>query len=296
MQQFDISTASGESVTVEADNWMSAMGRGIGLLSMDPTDMVQWVCRATEEGVVVIDDPVTGARWTVTPRVPSLRVVASGPQAGDVDVSEEVDTEELPDLPGPQLHMPASSLQPLEVASLDSVFTTGSELQPLTYTEEISQNLSERLFDLSADMVGGDPADAAQMALEIIGDFVPAEASSVATGTINDLHLTFVAATGPVSADITGQQVPLGAGLVGLCFDLGIPLRVIDVRRDDRHLRTFDEATGFDTRMVICVPVANEYGTVGVLQVINPERAVSSDDVDVVIQVATTLANASMQT
>lgn len=294
MKRFQVSAGSGESVTVEADNWMTAMGRALVMLSMDGTDMVQWICRATEGGVVVIDDPVTGARWTVTPQVPALRVVAAGPNADDIDVSEEVSPQELPQTPPPAFEMPVASSLALGPASLDSVFSTGDQLEPLTYTEEISQNLSERLFDLSSDMVGVEAPEAARLALEIIGDFVPSEASSVATGTINDVHLTFIAATGPVAAEITGREVPLGIGLVGLCFDLGIPVRVIDVRGDERHLRSIDEQTGFQTRAVICVPVGNEYGSAGVLQVINPKRAMSSDDVEVVAQVANTLANALM--
>ena len=79
---------------------------------------------------------------------------------------------------------------------------------------------------------------------------------------------------------------------MGLCFDLGIPMQVANVREDERHNAAFDEATGFDTRTMLCVPIKNpEFGAVGVIQLLNaPPGGFSQAHVDAVEMVAQALA------
>ena len=130
------------------------------------------------------------------------------------------------------------------------------------------------------------------MSLELILQVVPCEAGSVLRGSINDPSLKFVAAAGPVGDRLVGKELPFGEGIVGLCFDIGIAVQVNDVSSDERHFRAFDDATGFRTRDTLCVPIKNEHGAFGAVQLINPAVAFETWQVDAVEQIVGTLATA----
>ena len=160
--------------------------------------------------------------------------------------------------------------------------------------EEEEETLAERLFDLSMDLSMAEPDDACQLALDLALEFVDSDAGSVVRGSINDPALTFVAATGPVRDQIIGRQVPFGAGLVGLAFDVGGTLVVNDASSDSRHLDKIDQETGFHTMASLCVPVLTDDGhSYGVIQLLNQSgKGFSEQDVEVVETIAGTLANA----
>jgi GAF domain-containing protein len=120
---------------------------------------------------------------------------------------------------------------------------------------------------------------------------VPAEAGSVLRGSINDDVLTFVAVAGPAANDLIGRKLRFGEGLVGACFDLGITIQVNDVAADPRHMPDIDRETGFRTRSVLCVPVRTDDAFFGAVQILNPPGRFQSWHVDVVEQVAKSLAS-----
>ena len=64
--------------------------------------------------------------------------------------------------------------------------------------------------------------------------------------------------------------MPTTAGLVGHVFGSKEPLRIDDAHADSRFNPEVDRRTGFRTRAVLCVPVADADGRViGVCQAIN---------------------------
>lgn len=174
-------------------------------------------------------------------------------------------------VPAPVLHMPTSSL-----------------------IRDEPESLAERLFEASMDFMGAEPAEACQIALDLVNEFVYAEASSIAIGTLNDRELTFVAATGPVRDQILGQSLPFGKGLVGMCFDMRATMSFEDVSQNEHHHSALDEATGFRTVAAMCVPILDDSGLVlGVIQLLNSsERKFYSDDEEAVENVARALAGA----
>jgi len=132
-------------------------------------------------------------------------------------------------------------------------------------------DLAERLFDRSMDLAGAPTRDdACRLALALVLDLVACEAGSVLRGGLNDEYLTFVAVAGPAAAELQGQKLPFGDGIVGASFDLGIAIEVSDVGEDPRHASAFDERTGFRTRSVLCVPVQGRDVYHGALQLLNP--------------------------
>ena len=174
-------------------------------------------------------------------------------------------------VPAPTLTMPTSRLVPDE-----------------------PESLAERLFEASMDFMGAEPAEACQIALELVNEFVYSEASSIAIGTLNDRELTFVAATGPVKDKIIGQALPFGKGLIGLCFDMRATMTFADVYENENHHSAIDEATGFRTVAAMCVPILDEAGLVyGVIQLLNTsDRKFYSDDEEAVEHIARALAGA----
>eukprot|EP00949_MAST-11_sp_MAST-11-sp1_P003229 g3229.t1 len=73
-----------------------------------------------------------------------------------------------------------------------------------------------------------------------------------------------------VSKDVPEIRVPTTAGLVGHVFGSKEPLRIDDAHADSRFNPEVDRRTGFRTRAVLCVPVADADGRViGVCQAIN---------------------------
>jgi hypothetical protein len=155
-----------------------------------------------------------------------------------------------------------------------------------------SGDARDRLVQSGKELSKAPKAKALQMALDLVVELVPCEAASIATGSADDPHLTYAVASGPVAKQIIGRSVDWGEGLVGLCFECGIPVEIDDVSRDDRHLRQFDDRTGFRTRSMLCVPVRDAQTTYGVIQLVNLRWATDDNTVASVQGLAKNLASA----
>ncbi len=245
----------GESVKVHAPNWMMAMSKAMAFMDIDPDSMGRWVAEPQDGSTVLVRDPQSGRSWTATP-----------------------DGEAAP-APAAQGLAP----QP----------TAGPTLTPGPASAlKAPDDLAERIFDLSFDITSQTPNVACSTSLTLINEFVPCEASSVLRGTINDTALTFVAVNGPVAQDVLGRKLPWGTGLVGTCFDLGISIQT-SAEQSEAHLKKVDSDTGFSTKAVLCVPVRNDTGTFGVIQLLNPPGGKFLDwHIETVESVSRTLAGA----
>jgi len=255
------------SVKVHAPNWMMAMSKAMAFMDIDPDSMGRWVCEPQEAGAVKVKDPASGGVWDVIPV--SEDGTAASPPATPA-------TPATPAAAAPTAPVPAAPPAPAPA---------GTSLRP-------PEDLAEKLFDLSFDITSQTPNVACSTTLSLINDFVPCEASSVLRGTLNDVALTFVAVNGPVAGDILGRKLPWGTGLVGTCYDLGLSIHTT-VDHAEQHLKKVDSDTGFQTKAVLCVPVRNDTGTFGVIQLLNPPGGQFLNwHIEACEQVATTLAGA----
>jgi hypothetical protein len=277
--EFSITAGDGDSVKVEAENWMVAMGRALAFFDIDIAACGSLACTTNGDGAIHVEDG-TGVerRWIVRRLAPAIEVrVTPGSmrerEAAPPDTMDRDDDTE--------------DTQP-SLTPLPSILMPG----PTLHKEE-TESLAERLFDLSMDIAASDVSTACNLALDLILSLVPAEAASVAEGTLDDPGLVFVAARGPVSDSIVGRQVRFGEGLVGMCFDMRGTLLVNDVATDVRHLDHFDRETGFRTLAVLCVPILDHEGIgYGVVQLLNPpDRHFTPEHVEVVETTARTLAS-----
>lgn len=84
-------------------------------------------------------------------------------------------------------------------------------------------------------------------------------------------------------ADLTGMSLAAGEGIAGTVVAEGKTTVVRDCQSDERWAGRFDEATGFVTRSMMCVPLVNKYEVIGCIQIINKKDGTLYDDADVAL-------------
>ncbi len=116
-----------------------------------------------------------------------------------------------------------------------------------------------------------------------------AEAGSLLLVEPNGKELTFEVVLGPTGSDLLGVKTPIGKGIVGSVAQTGRPLIVNDVAADPRWNIAFDEATDFQTKDILCVPmIAHDRPVVGVIELINKQDGTvfNEDDTNLLMSFA----------
>lgn len=156
-------------------------------------------------------------------------------------------------------------------------------------------DLEERLSE-AVNMLGGanSQAEAAQLALQLLRAFVPAEAGAVLLGGAGRDHLEFVALRGPRADALRRRKlrIPKGQGIAGFVLASGASLLIRDAAVDTRHLRAADQASGYRTRSVLAVPIHEGDGLPrwGVLELLNARDGFHSWHVECATVFAAVLA------
>lgn len=96
-----------------------------------------------------------------------------------------------------------------------------------------------------------------------------AEAASIALHDPASDRLVFRVAAGEQGQGVVGVAIPPDKGIAGYVFSTGQSLALSDVQRDPRFGRGVAEQTGYVPRSIIAVPLVDEHGTVGVLEVLD---------------------------
>jgi GAF domain-containing protein len=95
------------------------------------------------------------------------------------------------------------------------------------------------------------------------------EAASIALYDPATDRLVFRVAAGEQGQGVVGLAVPPSQGLVGYVYTTGQALALSDVERDARFGRAFAGQTGYVPRSIVAVPLVDEHGTIGVLEVLD---------------------------
>ena len=82
-------------------------------------------------------------------------------------------------------------------------------------------------------------------------------------------ELVFEVTVGPVAANLVGQRLPPGTGLVGKSVETQQPVIANDVLRSKDWFDKADEQTGFRTEALLVVPMIVKEQVIGVIEVIN---------------------------
>jgi sigma-B regulation protein RsbU (phosphoserine phosphatase) len=110
-------------------------------------------------------------------------------------------------------------------------------------------------------------------------ELLEADTSSLLLADEDSGELRIAVAVGETGAEVLDQRVPAGQGIAGWVMERSEPVVVNDPKADERFYSGVDEATGFETRNIIAVPLRARDRTIGVVEVIN-KRAGGFDEHD----------------
>ncbi len=112
--------------------------------------------------------------------------------------------------------------------------------------------------------------------METAGKVMEAQASSLVLLDEDPQFLSFKVALGEKGSIIKSLRIKAGEGIAGTVVSTGEAIYVNDVEKDARFAKRFDQATGFVTKSILCVPIKikdnDEIRTIGALEVVNPRN------------------------
>jgi GAF domain-containing protein len=98
---------------------------------------------------------------------------------------------------------------------------------------------------------------------------IRAEAASIALYDPGSDRLVFRVAAGEHGQGVVGLEIRPGDGVAGYVFASGEPLAIGETTVDPRFQRAAAEQTGYVPRSLLAVPLADDTGTIGVLEVLD---------------------------
>lgn len=280
MPHFVVSSRGIPSVTVDAGNWLTALGIGLDELGV-VGGLDRLACEVLMNGTVIARDARSGTGYIVTEGKGEARPETSpgfAPSPGGASGGYDEDEE-----PTVMLEVESSELA---LALADGVEDYDDEED----TEELGRKLVTTL--LSTILEAGNALQAWEQALRVVQELAPAE-SGAALRLEPDGQLRFVAATGPKSHGVVGVFLPRETGLVGFCVARQVGLVVTCPHRDSRFFGEMDRVTGYATKNVLCVPVRALGGAGhvwGCLELLNAEPGFGRAHLEVADEVAAALA------
>lgn len=96
-----------------------------------------------------------------------------------------------------------------------------------------------------------------------------AEAASIAVHDAATDQLVFVVAAGPHGEGVVGLSIDATSGIAGYALSTGQALAVADVDADARFDRDAAARTGYVPRSILAVPLTDDEGTLGVMEVLD---------------------------
>ncbi len=106
--------------------------------------------------------------------------------------------------------------------------------------------------------------------MDAAAEITNAEAASVLLWDETRRELYFAATnTGPYTANLIGQVVPLAGSIAGTALSENRIVQVDDAASDPRHFSGVDEAAEFQTRTLLAGPMMSKDRLIGVLEVVN---------------------------
>ncbi len=96
-----------------------------------------------------------------------------------------------------------------------------------------------------------------------------AEASSIALYDSATDRLVFEVAAGEQGQGVIGVAIRPDQGIAGYVYTSGQALALSDVASDPRFGRTVAEKTAYVPRSIVAVPLVDDHGTIGVLEVLD---------------------------
>jgi GAF domain-containing protein len=232
-------------VGVEADHWLAALQAALGTRRV-PSGLL---CDVRPDGVDVADAKGGGV-W----RIREVRDPISSPLLRSSPPAQRGESQGE----GGGLHGPARR------------------------AEDVLAELFERTGELDAR---ADRASGLGFLLDLAMEKVDAEAGSVLVAPLGGRALEFAVVRGPRSREILrlGLAVPLAEGIAGFCVRQDVAVAVADATRDPRFHAAVSRAIGYETRSLLCAPIADAGHVLGAIEVLNPRGGRRFDAVDLAV-------------
>ncbi|HJN73555.1 MAG TPA: GAF domain-containing protein [Myxococcota bacterium] len=250
MPLFTVMRRGEPPVTIDAPNWIVAMGQGIQQLGGD-TAIDRLACEMLPNGTVIARDVRSGVGYVVLP----LKGDAPRPPVED-SLDASIPAIEFVDSLDDSLEQSVDEMLERTMDPEDA------EVPDLQKDPVLMEHLGR---------IAGTPGavTAWELSLDVARMAVKCEAGAAVESTPH-AGLLFVAVGGEMADKLRAMRMPYGKGFVGFCIEHGTSLTVSDVHEDSRHYDAVDQATGFSTKAVLCVPVAKEGEVYGCIELINP--------------------------
>ncbi len=246
----------GVTLRVDAEHWLAALKAGLERIG-DAPPATHVLCDVQADGSIHVTDP----RSARVLRVQELRAAPLEGAAPSARAPVHADRVEQPAAP--------SAPPPWRIGR-----------DRTAAAEEALAGLFERVVELERhrDRRGG-----LTFLLDLAIETVGCDAGSVFTAQLAGRDLDFAVARGPRANQIArlGLKVPIGYGVVGFCAKENVCLAVSDAQRDARFHRAISQAIGYDTRSLLCAPMAREGRVLGALELLNKTGGLPFDEADV---------------
>jgi len=248
------------TLRVEAEHWLAALKAGlqkVGGAQMSASVL----CDIQADGSIHVTDPRGGGVF----RIQELRAEpASPPALAPLRSSAEAERIEQVAHPSPP---PPTRIGRAALAQSAA---------------DVLAELFERVAEISGQQ---DTKCALGFLLDLAMEKVEAEAGSVFLARLAGRELEFTVARGPRAKELLalGASVPVGAGIVGFCAQEDVCLAISDAEKDPRFHRAISEAIGYETRSLLCAPIARKGRVLGALEVMNKRGGAPFDERDLAV-------------
>lgn len=125
------------------------------------------------------------------------------------------------------------------------------------------------------------------MAMRFTSAMMGADGSSLLLLDRKDGNLSFYIVLGEKAEQLRNITLAQGEGIAGYVAATGVPMIVSDVNRERHFSKRVDQATGFKTRSIACVPLRVRDELKGVIEVVSKRVGSFSDkDLDMLTAIA----------
>ncbi len=142
----------------------------------------------------------------------------------------------------------------------------------MTREERLLRSIALRV-EAARRLEGSAAGQVLQSVVEATVALFDAEAASIALFDAATGRLVYEVAAGERGQGVIGLAITPDQGIAGYAFTTGQALAISDVERDARFGRATAERTGYVPRSIVAVPLLDEQGTIGVLQVLDKRSA-----------------------
>jgi hypothetical protein len=227
------SETSSVSITVEADNWFTALKKGLNKQGLDGSLVSNISCSVQPDNSVRIKNFINGSTYLLKP------------------VDSQNSSTSFPTNPAAPGKRKRSSITP----PADNISINDKMIQAF----ERMQNI----YDLHThDQV-------ADFGLSLAMDLIQCETGSCMLLTPGKYELYVAAAKGSGADSFLERKVDINHGIVGFSTRMSAVVVVSDPENDPRFDKEWDERAGYKTKNLLSAPIQFEGHTVGAMLLLN---------------------------